>query len=446
MARRRQAAHVRIHEPWIVEERAPNSYKIKEDSGMIQWSLQEVRPGTWSVSGMSSAGSQVRKRIAAATLEQAVRAGAALLHPREFAPMSERSTRAELTIPEGLALAVKASMGQEEHRRNLISDGSVFADYCEEQNLTHWRQLRRIHLNGYVNWLVGKNYARRTILHRLAVVSAASRAVVTTYPEDDYREFTLGYRLRQDIGVSGVYDEDDGNMALSLEEVLHLMAWLEDQPRGRLIQLQVALSGLCGLRVREAVYLSWDNLDLVLNAATVQKEEGHRVKNKQSIRRLPLPALVVDLLRATPRIETRVMAIDAERMFIWDRKKPKLRANEHAYLAMANRLLGRWREGLTTRVLRRTLMNMCQLNDEWNPLVVDSFCGHAPTSMMAKHYVESRRVRMVQLYREKVIPRIDAEIDRVLKADPVRFSNLLQRIGAPVCEARARIVDLTAVG
>jgi hypothetical protein len=54
--------------------------------------------------------------------------------------------------------------------------------------------------------------------------------------------------------------------------------------------------------------------------------------------------------------------------------------------------------------------------------------------------------RMVQLYRDKVIPKIDAEIDRVGQSDPVRFSNLLQRISAPAVEAEARIVDLTLVG
>ena len=445
MATKRRTAHVLIVDPWIVEERGSKQFKIKEDGGAMQFSLKELKPGQWNVSGISCEGSQLRRRIAATSIEQAVRAGAALLHPREHGRQHREAERSELTIAEGLALAVSVSTGQDEHRRNLVANGMVFTDFCEEQGLAYWHQLRRLHLTSYVNSLVEKELKRKTIQHRIAVVAAAARAVVTTFPEDGYHDFTAGYRLRPDIGVSGEYDEDEGNMALTIEEVIQLLGWLEDQPRGRLVQLQVALSGLCGFRVREAVYLSWESYDNALSFATVQKEEGHRVKTRQSVRRLPLPSLVVSLINATPREEPRIMAIEAERMFIWDRKKPRLRANEFAYVAMANRLLGKWRQGLTTRVLRRTLMNMCQSNDDWNPLVVDSFCGHAPTSMMAKHYIESRKGRMVQLYRDKVVPKIDAEIDRVLKADPGRYSKLLQRTNAPAYEAEAQIVDITAV-
>ncbi|MCC6548304.1 hypothetical protein IT570_14175 [Candidatus Sumerlaeota bacterium] len=65
---------------------------------------------------------------------------------------------------------------------------------------------------------------------------------------------------------------------------------------------------------------------------------------------------------------------------------------------------------------------------------------------MARHYIESRKGRLVQLYRDKVIPKIDAEIDRVVQSDPVRFSKLLQRINAPITETGAQIVDITEVG
>ena len=134
---------------------------------------------------------------------------------------------------------------------------------------------------------------------------------------------------------------------------------------------------------------------------------------------------------------------------MWYRRKSVSGAaktpNELAYIAMANKLLKQWKPGVTTRVLRRTLMNMCQIDDDWNPLVFDSYCGHAPSTVMVRHYMESRKGRMVQLYRDKVVPKIDAEIDRVLQADPVRFSKLLQRINAPVCESGTLIIDLTSV-
>ena len=82
------------------------------------------------------------------------------------------------------------------------------------------------------------------------------------------------------------------------------LAWLEKEETWRELSPGVALQGLCGLRLREAWRLRWERVDLERGFITVDGV----VKNLSSVRRLPLPNLVLSLLGSVPHNGDRVLA------------------------------------------------------------------------------------------------------------------------------------------
>lgn len=408
----------------------------------MQFTLHQESTLKWRVSGTSCGGSRLRERFAAASLHEAIIAAAVLLDPSTVSDLPKEEVSHDLA--EAFAEAIKAGHGQAESKKNLLKYATYFTDWVEKAGVCRWGDLRRGHVEGYVNFLVEGGYKRKTILNYLEAVRFTSRYMAACYPEA-YRDITAGFRLRNGLGEAGIYSDDDGTEALSIGEVLEFHEWLGNHAYGRTLRLGVLLGGLLGLRVREVVYLTWQNVDLAAGTLVVQDEEGHRVKNKYSVRKLPLPGIVLRALREVPRTPGRILKVENERCYHPKPKKSFEEALQFYYSWMMNYALRQWRPGtkLTARALRRTIQTTAILNPGWNTYVVDRFCGHAPKTVMERHYFGDQKKRMVEVFRQQVVPRIDEEVDRFFSARAAEKDTKRHKQEPAHSVANARILDVS---
>ena len=53
------------------------------------------------------------------------------------------------------------------------------------------------------------------------------------------------------------------------------------------------------------------------------------------------------------------------------------------------------------------------IEEGWNTYLVDRYVGHAPQSVAEKHYFGDKKRRMVEVFREHVLTKIDVVIDQI---------------------------------
>lgn len=402
---------ITVLQNWIAERR-DRKYKIREVAGAMQFTLHQETAYRWKLSGKSCEGSRLRERLTASSLEEAIIAAAGLLEPKPEAVSARPVVQHDLA--EAFNFAISASHGQAENKRNLLRYAEYFIAWAEKNGVRFWVELRRQVVDQYVNYLVERGLRRKTILNYLEPIRLAGRRLAESFPEQ-YHNPVQTLRLRGDLGQDGLWREDDGQDVLSLREVLEFAEWLRNHPRRYLLRPGVLLSGVMGLRLREVVYLSWKSVDLVNGTVTVQAEEGHKPKNTYSVRKLPMPRVVWDCLRDLPRQGSRVLPVE-------DLREQNRRSSDfhhylsHFYSGVLVETIREWRPGspLSGKDLRKTLQTHAIENaSSWNVYLVDRFCGHAPKTMMEKHYFGDRKSRMVELFRQEVTARIDAELARL---------------------------------
>jgi integrase len=439
MTRSSQKTETTVIGNWIAE-RQDRKYKMREIGTERQFTLHQESAFRWKVSGISSDDSRRRERISATALDEAINLGVDLLYPEIRVPPT---TVVSYDLAEAFSTAIESTHGQKENRGNLFRYAEYFTAWAEKEGLKLWSEVRRDVVDRYVNYLIGRGLKRKTILNYLEPLRLTGRRLAESCPEV-YHNPAGTLRLRGDLGLDGLWREDDGNEALNLGEVIEFADWLLTQPQGAILRPGVLLSGIMGLRMREVIYLTWHSVDVKEGTVTVQKEEGHKPKNRYSVRKLPMPRIVLECLRSLPRTSPRV--VPAEMIRKVNRGKTEfLELLANFYSGLLNDMLERWRPGirLTGKDLRNTLQTHAIENaNEWNVYLVDRFCGHAPKSVMEKHYFADRNIRMVDLFRREVTARLDDEIDRVAKARRAQDGTKWHDEEKPEPDARAQVVDL----
>jgi len=174
------------------------------------------------------------------------------------------------------------------------------------------------------------------------------------------------------------------------------------------------------LRQREVIFLTWKNMDLEDGTLTIQEEDGHKPKNTYSIRRLPIPEVILTELRGIAQRMGRVIRPEELKKFHRCKEENFAYDLSHYYSLSLNAALKEWMEEsrLSAKDLRRTIQTHALDNPgTWNQMLVDRYCGHAPTTMMERHYFADQRKRLVGLFREHVVPLIDAEVEAAPAAD-----------------------------
>jgi integrase len=164
------------------------------------------------------------------------------------------------------------------------------------------------------------------------------------------------------------------------------------------------------MRLTEALRLRWDSVDPDNGTVTV---EG-RTKNAFSVRRIPIPGLVSDVLSESPRTTQRVLS-----EFSGD-------DGPASYGKAVRRWMKMWNPDLD--VVAADLRDVLQTEAEmrgWDGYVLDRYCGHAANSIRRKHYTKPRKGELVEAMREQVTIRMDEILNPFRQAWNNRGGNVI---------------------
>lgn len=271
-----------------------------------------------------------------------------------------------------------------------------------------------------MNHLIGQKRLGKTISHYLEPVRFTAQWVSQNYP-DHYLNFCEGLRVPKSIGQSYLLEDLRPPEYLTFAEVCDFLQWTRDHHQyADVIRPGVALQGLCGLQLQEALRLSASNVDLRTGAITIEGE----VKNRWRVRRLPLPRFALEILLQSienaPQQDQRIVRYSGRG---WK-----------AYCSLVEGALDRWAGGrrpIAPKDLRNTLPTEAT-NEGWDGYFVNRYLGHAPQTMAEKHYhgeVSRNGTNLVDLLREQVVRRIDLSVEHcTISHDPAKVI-LLDRVG-----------------
>jgi integrase len=191
--------------------------------------------------------------------------------------------------------------------------------------------------------------------------------------------------------------DPDQRPTLSPKEVARFLVWLRTKNTGWKMIPGVALQGLCGLRLREGFRLKWEKVDLERGTVTIEGQ----VKNSHSVRRLPLPLLVWEILRQTSRQSSYVIS--------------GYNADIN-YSEAIKRALQGWRPEfrLEPKGFRRTLPSV-GIREGWHKYALERYLGHSPKTSTERHYVSLDHDELENLLRKEVAERINSNLKPFLR-------------------------------
>lgn len=388
-------------------EREGTGWKVRDRMNTREFTLHHERINRWRARGKNFNGERKQKRFQAGGVDEAVLTAVDFLFPE--ADEVTAPAVPVYTLAEAFDIALSKSRAGDEFSGHLYRYAGYFCDWAAEQGITHWKQVRFSHIEAYAVFLHRNGKARKTIRNYLHPVRATAAHLHRDYPEH-YHNAAAGYSLPLGFGAADKLDKKKSREALTLEEVLQFFDWLKDHRWGHVLRPGLLLQGLLGMRVREVVYLTWQNVDTRKGTLTVEGEQGHKVKNEESLRLIPLPSIVLQALSDVPRESKRVLDADCLRSCSQGRKPT---APCRYYADRMTEALREWRpkSRLSAKELRNTLQTAALDNPQtWNVHLVDRFVGHAPERMNERHYFANHPDRLLSQYRAQIIPLLEKVI------------------------------------
>jgi len=377
---------------WLVTRRQRNFRVEDEDQGR-KFSLWEMQAGKWRAFRKTSTGKPIRKQFYARDLGVAVERAEGLLYG---------STRTD--GPEDLSIGTVLGRWfktKSNRRKNTCTDYKqsvkMFLNYAGQKSWESWSGLRLEHLQEYQNDLQGYSYDY--IRLRLFPIRSCARWAAANWP-DKFRDFGTGFTLvRPDAPV--LYEDQEEGVALTVAEVLSFLWWVQEFEPGMVCG--VALQGLCGLRLTEVVRMAWEQVDLEDGTITI---EGV-LKNKWSLRRLPVPRIVLNILRQASSIGWRVSHY----------------ADWEDYSKKVSECLKRWRPDLDIKPkdLRNTLPTVAT-DSGWYTYDVRRYLGHAPVDVTERAYIKRNKKQLLEIFRQRVVPKIDEEVSAAAQKEQQKSS------------------------
>lgn len=361
-------------------ERKKNVFKVRGPSG--EFTLRFLAEGKCKVSGKNSRGERRKPHFNARSIEDAMEEAYKLLGFGDPLPGSE------LRINRVLGRWLESRNLRPPTRQSYRSYIKQFLFWCDAEGLDLWADLRLEHLERYRNQVV-EEYDGWTPYHYLKVVRAASKWASINW-RGEFQDFAEGFTLPKP--AFRVLQEDAD--ALSLVEVAEFCAWLSRREGGWRILPAVALCGLCGLRVTEALRLEWSRVNLEAGLVDITGE----VKNPHSERRIPIPEFVVEILSQTPRYNHWVVPRNREK---------------DAYGRAFRKFYDKWKP--ERRIVPSDLRDALQTTAEiegWNGYVMERYVGHAPRTMSQRHYTKRSSEALIRDMRVQVASRIDAMLEK----------------------------------
>lgn len=273
------------------------------------------------------------------------------------------------------------STASPETQANVEFNVSYFVKWALGRRIRYWKDLRLEHLQSYAANLVRDGKKIKTIKHYCQPVKTCSRWAALNWP-DQFRDFAAGFKYPK---MPSNWEFSEGKSAWRLEEVCEFILWLMDREDGWSVLPGVALQGLVGLRVTEALRLTWDKIDLGRGTATIEGQ----VKNIHSVRRILLPFFAVEVLRMASRSGERVLPNYAQ----YD-----------AYGRNLRRLMREWRPErlIPPSDLRDVLETEADLIGR-SGFVLDRYLGHAPKTIGQKNYAKPSQSDLEKQFSDQIL-------------------------------------------
>jgi integrase len=346
-----------------------------------RFTLVLMKKGRFRLSGKNSSGERLRNWIKALGVDEAIAEAEALLF----------GSKSDLVIPD-LSISTVCTLWLEEqscskeslrHYRQYLG---YFMAWLDDRGLVQFTDIRAEHLQRYAKETVERGLKPKTIKHYCCPVRAVARWASRNWGQ--VRDFSVGFRLptrKREIK----YREKEHQPFLPLVESLDFLDWLSQQDNGWRILAGVALQVLGGLRVREALRLTWAKVDFERGTIIV---DGI-VKNIHSVRRIPIPEVALAILSQAPRYSERVV-------YRYD--------DSHPYGKAVTRALKRWQPGLQLEPegFRRTIPTEATARG-WNRFALERFIGHSPEGITERHYIGGSVESMENLLQKEVVQKVN---------------------------------------
>ena len=381
---------------WSTEVRKGGwRYKVRgvaPDNQGVNFTIHRLGNDRWRVVGNASSGARLKYRFDASSLEDALREAERILgYPP---PETAISLKPDDVFTRWLESRNCSPKTQRDYRNYIAS----FLGWIDKRgDLPQFSEIRLEHLQAYANHLHREGYAQDSIRLYLFPLVSTFRWAAANWP-GEIQDVSVG--LQKPRQARTKYKADVAP-SLTFREVCEFLDFLEDPekaPEGYKIILGVALQGLAGLRLTEVLRLTHDKL--VKDTLTV---EGV-VKNSASIRRIPLPALVLDLIS-----EYRNSIIDRFTTYM----------DLTAYSKAVSSHLVAWGSEISPRELRRTIPTEFRVRG-FHGWTTERYLGHAVSTVTDRHYVALAEGKSIQLMRDQVVRPINRTL-RTLRAK--RYKN-----------------------
>lgn len=349
----------------------------------------------WRLNGRNWKGLRTRPIIHAPTLSEARIQAEEIL----YGMSAVQHDHPALELYEAFRDTIETRLCREDTRSHYFQFAGYFCEYAQEKGLHYWHQLRFVNVQSYLQFLADKGLKSKTIFHYLTPVRFTSKWMAANYP-DYYQDICSALRVPQGIGEDLKYSEEQGNPALSIRELVQFLEWLKDYPHQAILRPGVALQGLCGLQLQEALRLTWAKVDLHEGTAVIDGE----VKNRWRKRKIPLPRLVVDILKGTNATHPTTEVIQARPLSF------------KAYCHLLKRALRKWHPDLkiAPKDMRNTLLTT-GLEEGWNDYLLRRYVGHAARSVAERNYFGDQGKRLVPVLRKRIVAHIDLAVEQAEK-------------------------------
>jgi integrase len=318
-----------------------------------------------------------------------------------------------LTLAEAFARVIPTRSVKPETRNHYRQFAGYFCEWIEQNRaITYWHQLRFEHVHDYMNSLIDRGCTGKTISHYLEPIRFTALWISKSWPER-FSNFCEGFRIPKDIGRSYLFADQQPVGYLTIAELCGFLEWIRiNHPSASVIRPGVALQGLCGLQLQEALRLAVSHADFEAGTITIERE----VKNRWRVRRLPLPELALDILRDAVESATEKD----------DRIVRHGGSHWKAYSSLVEGALDKWSGGkspIPPKDLRNTLPTEA-INGGWAGYFVNRYLGHSPQSMAERHYhgeVSRNGRNLIELLQEHVVRHVDLLVNRCTKLhDPAK--------------------------
>lgn len=269
-----------------------------------------------------------------------------------------------------------------------------FIKWLSPQGLLYWDELDLETMEAYLASLEQKGLARQTVRHYLNPLKRTSKWIAAKHPKE-FHDICSGLRHpKERLQLSG----QPRNPTLTVHEVLDFLEWLEEHPTWNKLSTGIALQGLAGLSMQEALRLNWDDVNLKKGIITVQG----RVKNQYRFRTIPVVGVIIWLLRKRPDSSTPVETYSDYRHYSTAVRKALLKRNSVTF---------------QPKNLRNTIQTFAMERGFHDDYLL-RYVGHAPRTISGKHYVAEPSV---DLFQKKIVVLLEAEIAKWPRRDSSRI-------------------------